>query len=143
MIAAMSDVTVPGDLLGEGIVTRRVPGEVGSVLERVLDLLRARAVTVFAVIDHSGEAERVGQHLRDTKLVIFDNPTAGTPLMESVPLAALDLPLKLLIWTDGTDTLVSYNAPSHLARRYQLSEDQAQALSAVEVLADSLTAPSP
>jgi uncharacterized protein (DUF302 family) len=139
----MSDVTVRGDLVGEGIVTRRVRGSVGSVLERLLDLLRRHAVTVFAVIDHSGEAERVGQHLRDTKLVIFGNPTVGTPLMESVPLAALDLPLKLLIWADGTDSLVSYNAPSHLARRYQLSEAQAKVLSAVDGLADSLSAPSP
>ena len=63
---------------------------------------------LFAVIDHSGEARASGLQLRDTKLVIFGSPQAGTPVMQAAPLAALDLPLKVLVWADGEQTKVSY-----------------------------------
>ena len=72
---------------------------------------------LFTVIDQSGEAEAAGLELRDTKLVIFGSPQAGTPVMVAAPLAALDLPLKVLVWEDGHQTKVSYMAPSELAAR--------------------------
>lgn len=93
---------------------------------------------VFAVIDHSGEAERVGLELRDTKLVAFGSPVAGTPVMAAVPLGALDLPLKILVWSDGDQTRVSYTAPRALAARYGLSEELAASLAGIDGLADAL-----
>ncbi len=76
---------------------------------------------MFAVVDHSGEAEKQGLELRETKLVIFGSPVAGTPVMQAVPLAAIDLPLKILIWDSGGETSVSYVTPSTIAARYGLS----------------------
>jgi uncharacterized protein (DUF302 family) len=90
---------------------------------------------VFAVIDHSGEAKGSGLALRDTKVVIFGNPEAGTPVMAAAPLAALDLPLRLLVWDDGGRTKVSYTAPSALAARYQLGTELAGRLAGIEGLA--------
>jgi uncharacterized protein (DUF302 family) len=89
---------------------------------------------VFAVIDHSGEASAVGLELRDTKVVIFGNPQAGTPVMEAAPLAALDLPLKVLVWADGNQTMVSYAAPSALANRYKLTDDLASRLVGIDAV---------
>jgi uncharacterized protein (DUF302 family) len=95
---------------------------------------------VFAVIDHSGEARRHGLDLRDTKVVIFGSPESGTPVMVSAPLAALDLPLKVLVWADGDQTRVSYMAPAALADRYHLSDELAARLAGIEVLTDAITA---
>jgi uncharacterized protein (DUF302 family) len=123
---------------GDGIVTRTAVDPVGVVVERLLTALESRGIEVFTVIDHSGAAKRVGQQLRETKLVVFGNPTVGTPLMSARPLIALDLPLKILVWSghDG-ETSVSYNDPSFLANRYDISDPfRLQALAAVEVLAD-------
>jgi len=91
---------------------------------------------VFAVIDHSGEAERVGLELRDTKVVIFGSPQAGTPVMVAEPLAALDLPLKVLIWTDGDQTKLSYTSPAELAARYRLTDDLASRLAGIDAVTD-------
>jgi uncharacterized protein (DUF302 family) len=101
-------------------------------------VLKARGVKVFAVIDHSGEAARVGQHLADTKLVLFGNPAAGTALMQTAPLIALDLPLKILIWERDHRTFVSYNEASYLAERYELPSEQASVLSSVDALAHAI-----
>ena len=97
-------------------------------------------MTVFAVIDHSGEAARVGLALRNTKVVIFGSPQAGTPVMETVPLAALDLPLKVLVWSDGDQTNLSYTAPSALGARYGLSDDLAARLAGIDGLTDAVVA---
>jgi uncharacterized protein (DUF302 family) len=82
---------------GQGVVTLPTAGTVAEMLERLLGMLKDRGIKVFAVIDHSGEAARVGQSLPNTKLVLFGNPSAGTSLMQTAPLVALDLPLKILI----------------------------------------------
>jgi uncharacterized protein (DUF302 family) len=95
---------------------------------------------VFDVIDHSGEAAANGLELRDTKVVIFGSPAAGTPVMEAAPLAALDLPLKVLVWDDGGATKVSYTAPAALAERYGLSDDLAARLAGIEALVDAVVA---
>ena len=95
---------------------------------------------VFAVIDHSGEARSKGLELRDTKVVIFGSPEAGTPVMVSAPLAALDLPLKVLVWADGGQTKVSYTAPATLAARYGLSDEMAGRLAGIDALTDAVVA---
>jgi uncharacterized protein (DUF302 family) len=92
---------------------------------------------VFTVIDHSGEANARGLDLRDTKVVIFGNPQGGTPVMQAEPLAALDLPLKVLVWADGHQTKISYTAPSALAARYDLSDELAAPLAGIDALTDA------
>jgi uncharacterized protein (DUF302 family) len=93
---------------------------------------------VFAVIDHSGEAHAVGLELRETTLVIFGSPEAGTPVMVAAPLAALDLPLKVLVWADGYQTKLSYTAPASLAARYNLSPDLAAGLAGIDALTNAV-----
>jgi uncharacterized protein (DUF302 family) len=121
-----------------GTVTKPSPLSVADTVSRIEAVLSAKAIKVFAVVDHSGEARNVGLELRDTKLVIFGSPKAGTPVMVSVPLAALDLPLKLLVWADGEQTKVSYTAPSELAARYDLSDELAANLAAVDPISDAV-----
>ena len=120
------------------LVTKLSPMSVEDTVARFSDLLAAEGVKLFAVVDHSGEAERVGLELRDTKLVIFGSPQAGTPVMVSAPLAALDLPRKVLVWAEGDQTRVSYTAPATLAARYQLSDELAARLAAIDPLTDAL-----
>jgi uncharacterized protein (DUF302 family) len=111
--------------IGDGVVTKVSPWSVGDTVARLSAVVTARGMKVFAVIDHSGEAGAVGLALRDTKLVMFGSPRAGTPVMVSAPLAALDLPLKVLVWDDEHTTKLSYTAPAALAGRYGLSCDVA------------------
>ena len=117
------------------------PRSVPDTVERLRGLLEARHLKVFDVIDQRAEAETAGLTLRETVLVLFGSPAAGTPVMASVPLAALDLPLKLLIWDDGGTTQVSYLTPPALAARHHLSADQAAALAGIEPLSEILVAP--
>jgi uncharacterized protein (DUF302 family) len=127
-----------GAMSGAGIVTKVTTASVGDTVAKLLGLLKEKNIKVFAVVDHSGEAERQGLELRDTKLVIFGNPAAGTPVMQSVPLSAIDLPLKILIWDSGAETSVSYVTPQTIATRYGLSDELRQRLVAVETLADAV-----
>jgi uncharacterized protein (DUF302 family) len=122
---------------GVDVVTLKSDDLVEVVLARLVSTLKSRGIEVFTIIDHSGEAKRVGQHLRETKLVIFGSPSVGTALMQTQPLIALDLPLKILIWAgDDGETCVSYDNPSALAKRYGISDpSEMQTLSSVEVLA--------
>jgi uncharacterized protein (DUF302 family) len=121
-----------------GTVTKTSPRSVADTVERLSALVAARGMKLFAVIDHSGEAQAAGLELRDTKLVIFGNPQAGTPVMASAPLAALDLPLKVLVWDDGRQTKISYTAPAALAARYRLSDELASRLAGIDGLTDAL-----
>ena len=93
------------------------------------------------MIDQSAEARQAGLSLRDTTLVIFGNPAAGTPVMVAAPLAALDLPLKVVVWDDDGQTKVSYYSPDALAARHHLGGGLAGNLAAVNVLTDALIAP--
>src|ERR1700686_5840838 len=95
-----------------GVITKVSPLSVLETVARLVTLVESKGMKVFAVIDHSGEAANVGLALRDTKVVIFGSPQAGTPVMRSAPLAALDLPLKVLVWADGDETKVAYTAPA-------------------------------
>jgi uncharacterized protein (DUF302 family) len=120
----------------DGIVHLLSVRTVDQVLEHLLSLLSEKSITVFAVVDHSGEAARVGLEMRATKLVIFGNPKAGTPLMLAEPDSALDLPLKLLIAqaANGT-TSVSYNSIEYLASRFALSADVISHIAVIEQIA--------
>jgi uncharacterized protein (DUF302 family) len=120
------------------LTTKISPCSVAETVARLEALTQAKGMKVFAVIDHSGEAKDVGLALRETKVVIFGSPQAGTPVMVAAPLAALDLPLKVLIWSDEGQTKVSYTAPAALAARYGLSEELAGRLAGIDGLTDGL-----
>lgn len=108
----------------------------GETLERLKKVLKEKGVTIFAVVDHSGEAEKAGLKLPATKLVIFGSPKAGTPLMLAAPSVAIDLPLKILIAEDGQGKVsVSYNAPEYLLERHGLPPNLLQNISGVASLA--------
>jgi uncharacterized protein (DUF302 family) len=137
----MPGVDGGADAGAAGTVTKASPHSVGDTVARFLDLLESKGVKVFAVIDQQAEARSVGLDLRETTLVIFGNPAAGTGVMVASPLAALDLPLKVLIWADPDQgTVVSYTATATLASRYGLSPESEAALMVVNGLTDSLVA---
>ncbi len=122
-------------------MTKTSPRTVADTVARLVDLLGSKGVKVFAVIDQQAEARAVGLDLRETTLVVFGNPAAGTGVMAASPLAALDLPLKVLVWAEpGGATSVSYTAPSTLAARYGLTPESAAALEVVDGLTDALVA---
>jgi uncharacterized protein (DUF302 family) len=122
------------------LVTKLSPHSVPETVKRLTDLVESKGIKLFAVFDHSGEAAAHGLELRDTKVVVFGSPVAGTPVMQAVPEAALDLPLKVLVWADGDQTKLTYTAPAALAARYELSDDLAKRLAAVDPLTDAVIA---
>ena len=123
-----------------GVVTKLSPRSVADTVARLTELVHAKGLTLFAVIDQRAEARGAGLELRETTLVVFGSPAAGTPVMAAVPLAALDLPLKVLVWDDDGRTQVSYTAPAALAARYGLSADLAANLAGIDALTDALVA---
>ena len=121
---------------GQGIISTASNHSVDQTVEKLMGILKAKGVTLFALIDHSGEAEKAGMKMLPTKLLIFGSPTAGTPLMLAAPSIAIDLPLKILIWEDIDGKVwVSYNSPAYLQRRYSVSPELMQAIAGVEALA--------
>ena len=124
-----------------GVVTKLSPRTVGDTVARLTGMLAAKGVKLFDTIDQRAAAREVGLDLRETVLMIFGNPAAGTPVMMAVPLSALDLPLKVLIWDDEGQTKVTYYAPAALAARHHLNADLAAKLSVVDPLTDALIAP--
>ena len=123
------------------VVTKLSPHPVADTVSKLTGMIGAKGIRLFAVIDQSAEARQVGLSLRETTLVIFGSPAAGTPVMAAAPLAALDLPLKVLVWDDGGQTKVTYYGPAALAARYDLSPDLAANLAAIDPLTDALVAP--
>jgi len=121
-----------------GVLTKLSPRSVADTVARLSALVEEKGLKLFAVIDHDGEARASGLRLRETKVVIFGSPQAGTPVMDAAPLAALDLPLKVLVWADAGQTKVSYTAPQALAARYGLSEELAGRLAGIDALTDAL-----
>jgi len=122
------------------VTTKPSPRSVADTVARLSETVDAKGMKVFAVIDHSEEAKAAGLDLRDTKLVIFGSPRAGTPVMAFAPLSALDLPLKVLVWDDGGQTKVSYTAPDALAARYALTSELAGQLAGIDSLTDAVVA---
>src|ERR1700683_1329776 len=104
-----------------GMVTIPSRQSVDQTVQKLEALLQAKGVKLFALIDHSGEAEKAGMQMPPTKLLIFGNPKAGTPLMIASPSIAIDLPLKALVWQDTAGKVwISYNAPAYLQARHGL-----------------------
>jgi uncharacterized protein (DUF302 family) len=124
----------------DAVVTKLSPRSVEATVATLSGLVSEKGMKLFAVIDHSGEARNVGLDLRDTKVVIFGSPQAGTPVMQAAPLAALDLPLKVLIWSDAGQTKVSYTAPSALAARYGFDDELTARLAGIDALTDAAIA---
>jgi uncharacterized protein (DUF302 family)/uncharacterized membrane protein YidH (DUF202 family) len=119
-----------------GIVTIPSHHSVDQTVEKLEGILKAKGIKLFTLIDHSGEALLAGLQMRPTKLLIFGNPKAGTPLMIASPTIAIDLPLKILVWEDGDGKVwVSYNAPAYLQARHGLPPELVQNVAGVEALA--------
>lgn len=119
-----------------GIVTIPSHHSVDETVERLKSILQSKGITLFAVIDHSGEAAKVGMKMPNTKLVIFGNPKGGTPLMLATPSIAIDLPLKILVAEDAQGKVwVSYNSPQFLEERHGLPENLLANIAVVETLA--------
>ena len=126
-------------MANNGIVNKPSKHSVDDTLRNLQNMLEAKGIAVFALVDHSGEAAKVGMKMRPTKLLIFGNPKGGTPLMLAAPTIAIDLPLKILIWQDDREKVwVSYNTPEYLAERHGLPSHLAQNIGFIETLASSL-----
>jgi uncharacterized protein (DUF302 family)/uncharacterized membrane protein YidH (DUF202 family) len=133
-----SEETFMPSITDNGIVNQPSSHSVDQTVEKLEGILRAKGVALFAVIDHSGEAEKVGVKMRPTKLLIFGNPKAGTPLMLAAPSSAIDLPLKILVWEDGQGKVwTSYNSPQYLQERHGFPQELMQNIGVVAKLAAS------
>jgi uncharacterized protein (DUF302 family) len=122
------------------VVTKLSSQSVHDMAAKLTAMISAKGMKLFAVIDQAAEARQVGLTLRETTLVLFGSPQAGTPVMAASPLSALDLPLKVLIWADEGQTKVSYCAPAALAVSHRLTADVAVNLSGINALTDALVA---
>lgn len=119
-----------------GIVDVSSNHSVDRTVDKLKGILQSKGITLFVVIDHSGEAAKVGIKMPPTKLLIFGNPKGGTPPMLAAPSIALDLPLKILVWEDSQGKVwLSYNSPEYLKERHRLPQDLVQNISAAKALA--------
>ncbi|HEY2486911.1 MAG TPA: DUF302 domain-containing protein [Candidatus Binataceae bacterium] len=122
-----------------GIVEIPSNHSVDQTVQKLEDILKAKGVQLFAMVDHSGEAQRAGLKMRPTKLLIFGSPKAGTPLMLAAPSSAIDLPLKILVGEDENGKVwVSYNSPSYLKERHGLPQELLQNIAIIETLASMI-----
>jgi uncharacterized protein (DUF302 family) len=125
-----------------GIIDMPSNHSVDQTVERLKRILQAKGVTLFALVDHSGEAEKAGMIMRPTKLLIFGSPKAGTPLMLAAPSIAIDLPLKILVWEDSQGKVwMSYNSPAYLQERHGVPQELLKNIAVVEALAVKAGAP--
>ena len=130
----MSVTTTPG------IIDKPSNHSVDETVDKAKNILQSKGITLFALIDHSGEANKVGMKMPPTKLLLFGNPKAGTPLMLAAPSSAIDLPLKLLIWEDAQGKVwVSYNSPAYLQARHNFPMSLLPNIAVVETLATEVT----
>jgi len=120
----------------DGIISKPSNHSVDQTVDKLKSILEARGVTLFALVDHSGEAAKAGLNMRPTKLLVFGNPRAGTPVMLAAPSIAIDLPLKILVWEDDRGRVwLSYNDPAYLQRRHGVPQQLLQNIAAAETLA--------
>jgi uncharacterized protein (DUF302 family) len=123
-------------MAANGIVDTPSNHSVDETIERLQGILHAKGITLFALVDHSGEAAKIGMTMRPTKLLIFGNPKGGTPLMLAAPSSAIDLPLKILVWEDANQKVwISYNSLAYLKERHGLPEELMANIAVVEMLA--------
>ena len=124
------------------VITKLSPLPVAATVTRLTDLIGAKGMRLFAVIDQRAEAQQAGLDLRDTVLVMFGSPAAGTPVMDAAPLSALDLPLKVLVWEDGKGVVsVSYNSPESMTEKYGLDGSLRAPFDAIESIVEAMLAP--
>ena len=124
-----------------GMVHLSSPYSVPETAKRLDAVLQSHGLTVFARVDHSGEAEKIGLKMHPTKLIIFGSPKAGTPLMVASPTLAIDLPLKALVWEDaGGKVWVSYNSPEFLQQRHNVPVDLLKNIAGVGTLLQNVVA---
>jgi uncharacterized protein (DUF302 family) len=120
----------------EGLVKIPSHHSVDKTVDKLEAILKSKGVTLFALVDHSGEAEKVGLTMPPTKLLIFGNPKGGTPLMLAAPSAAIDLPLKILVAKDSQGKVwISYNSPDYLKERHGLPDNLLPNIAVVQALA--------
>jgi uncharacterized protein (DUF302 family) len=120
---------------GEGIISKASKYSVPETLHRLETILNEKGVKVFALVDHSGEAEKAGLKMPPTQLLIFGNPKGGTPVMLAAPTSAIDLPWKALAWQDANGQVwLSYNDPAYIQRRHGLDGDVMKPLSGLGAL---------
>jgi len=119
-----------------GIIDIPSNHSVDETVEKLKGILQAKGITLFALVDHSGEAAKAGMKMRPTKLLIFGNPKGGTPLMLAAPSSAIDLPLKILVWEDVQGKVwVTYNSPGYLQERHNIPPDLLPNIAVIETLA--------
>lgn len=134
LLLVLPSVVLAGD---NGLISKPSKYSVPETLDHMESLLKTRGITVFARIDHSAEAEKVGLKMRPTQLLVFGNPKAGTPLMNAAPSLAIDLPLKVLAWQDENGKVwLSYNSPAYLQQRHQIREELMKNIAVIGVLVD-------
>jgi uncharacterized protein (DUF302 family) len=125
--------------IANGIVNEPSSHSVDETVESLKAILQASGAVLFGLIDHSGVAEKVGLEMKPTKLLIFGNPRAGTPLMLASPSKAIDLPLKMLVWEDAAKKVwISYNSPEYLQERHGLPEELLPNISVLRKLASGV-----
>ena len=125
--------------MSNGIVNELSNHSVDDTVERLKAMLQASVAVLFGLVDHSGEAEKVGLEMKPTKLRIFGNPKAGTPLMLASPSTAIDLPLKMLVWEDAAKKVwISCNSPEYLQKRHGFPEELLPNISVLRKLASGV-----
>jgi uncharacterized protein (DUF302 family) len=121
---------------GKGLMDIPSNHSVDEIVTKLEGILQAKGITLFALVDHSGEAAKAGMKMRPTKLLIFGNPRAGTPVMLAAPSSAIDLPLKILVWEDDQGKVwITYNSPSYLQERHNLRSELLPNIAVIETLA--------
>jgi uncharacterized protein (DUF302 family) len=121
---------------GKGLIDIPINHSVDETVRKLKEILQTKGITLFALVDHSGEAAKAGMKMRPTKLLIFGNPKAGTPVMLEAPSSAIDLPLKILVWEDLQGKVwITYNSPAYLQERHKLPPALLQNMAVIETLA--------
>lgn len=129
-------MTSMAPMADNGIMNKVSNHSVDETVDKLKGILQAKGVTLFALVDHSGEAEKVGMKMRPTKLLIFGNPKGGTPIMLAAPSAAIDLPLKILVWEDAQGKVwASYDSPAYLQQRHGIPQDLLPNIGVADALA--------
>lgn len=135
-VFAIMGLVLPVSASDNGVVSIPSNLPVDETVNRLKNILGSKGIKLFAVIDHSGEADKVGIQMQPTKLLIFGSPKAGTPLMLAAPSIAIDLPLKILVWEDAQGKVwLSYNSANYLQERHGLPPNLEQNIAVVETLA--------
>ena len=126
---------------GNGIISIASNHSVDQTVNKLKAILQAKGVTLFALVDHSGEAQKVGMKMHPTKLLIFGSPKGGTPVMQAAPSIAIDLPLKMLVWEDAVGHVwLSYNSPAYLQQRHGVPQNLLPNIGVIETLAANAAA---